>query len=92
VLLNGRKGKHPTAAVLPDLKRHGAGAYTLRAVFATLARGAGTDANLDAVILGQRMERSVLQFYLRGDMLSKLRIITEHVRVQVWPSPVQSPE
>lgn len=83
VLVNGTK-KRP--GVLADLKRHGAGAYTLRSVFLTLARGHGGDPNLDAVILGTQFPgRPVMEFYLRGDLREKLVSVVEHVRRQIWP-------
>lgn len=89
-LLNPPKGKpskkgRPRLPDLSHLKRHRAGGYTLRSVFATLARGHGGDSNLDAVILGQKLPRAILEGYLRGNLDSKLRVVTEHVRLQIWP-------
>jgi hypothetical protein len=86
-LVNGaERTKWKAKAIrLPHLKRHRGGVYTLRSVFAGLATGHGQDRNLDAVILGQTFDREILEHYLRGDLLTKLAAIVEHVRQQIWP-------
>jgi hypothetical protein len=76
-----RKGKAPR---LRGLKRHRAGAYTLRSVWTTAA--VGQDKTLLAVIRGDTLPGGgALEYYLRGDLLNKLRAVTEHVRLQLWP-------
>jgi hypothetical protein len=86
-LLNAQDRKHwkAPAVRLRHLKRHRAGGYTLRSVFATLTLGRGTDKNLEAIILGQQFERPILEFYVRDDQRAKLVQIVEHVRKQIWP-------
>lgn len=75
------KGKAPR---LRELKKHRAGAYTLRSVFTTLA--VGRDKTLLAVIRGDKLpDGGALEFYLRGDLREKLSELTEHVRSQIWP-------
>jgi integrase len=65
----------------PKLKflRHKVGFYTLRAMFRTAAVGCGADKDLIAVIKGQRFERAVDDYYLRGDLRAKLFQVVEHV-------------
>lgn len=82
LMLNGDKAR---AAKLPGLKRHGAGAYTMRSVFTTLSLGHGGDRNLEAVILGQQFDRPILEFYIRDDQREKLIQVVNHVRRQLWP-------
>ncbi len=89
-LVNGkpREKWKVKAARLPHLKRHRGGVYTLRSVFVNLASGHGQDRNLDAIILGQKFDREILEFYMRGDNRLKLVAIVEHVRRQIWPDAV----
>jgi integrase len=81
VLLNGRGG-HP--GELADLKRHRAGAYTLRSVFLTLS--VGQDADLRSVVMGHAFKGEVTEFYLRGDLREKLAGLCDQVRSQLWPA------
>jgi len=71
------------AVRLRHLKRWRGGWYTLRAVFATLARGHAGDPNLDAIVMGQKLDRAILEGYLRGDVLQKLLPVVNHVRSQL---------
>lgn len=80
-----RKRWKEQAIRLPHLKRHRAGAYTLRSVFATLCMGHAGDRNLEAVILGQQFDRPILEFYIRDDQREKLVCLVNHVRRQIWP-------
>ena len=83
-----RKRWKKKAVRLPHLRRHGAGAYTLRAVFFTLAAGQPSD--LVAIIAGHKLPEKVREHYLRGELLRKLRHVTSHVHAQLWPeSPGQ---
>jgi integrase len=86
-LFNGKARKRwkAQAVRLPHLKRHGAGAYTLRSVFTTLSLGHGGDKNLEAVILGQQFDRPILEFYIRDEQREKLVGVVDHVRRQLWP-------
>lgn len=73
-----------------EIRRHKAGFYTLRAMFRTLAVGAGVDNDLIAVIKGQKFERPVDEYYLRGDLREKLFKVTDHVFSQLfagWSEP-----
>ena len=91
--LSGSKatGKRRGVIRLPHLKRHRAGAYTLRSVFTTLTMGHGQDRNLEAIVLGQQFDRPIAEFYIRGDQRAKLVAIVDHVREQIWPSSSSSP-
>ena len=86
LMLNGGKRKRwKSAAIrLPHLKRHRAGFYSLRAVFATLSLGHGQDRNLEAIILGQQFDRPILEYYIRDEQRQKLRLIVEHVYCQIF--------
>lgn len=82
-VVRGSKAR-PGTIRLPHLKRHHAGIYTLRSVFATLSMGHGQDSNLEAIILGQQFDRPIMEFYIRDDQREKLIRIVDHVRNQIW--------
>lgn len=70
--------------------RHKAGFYTLRAMFRSLAVGCGVDNDLIAVIKGQKFDRPVDEYYLRGDLRAKLFDVVDHVYRELfvgWSSP-----
>jgi hypothetical protein len=74
-----------------NLKIHGANFYTLRAMFRTLAVGSGVDNDLIAVIKGQKFERPIDEYYLRGDLRSMLFKVSEHVFDRLlsgWSCPI----
>lgn len=62
-----------------ELKRYKTGFYTLRAMFRSAAVGCGVDNDLIAVIKGQKFQRPVDEYYLRGDLRSMLFKVTDHV-------------
>lgn len=78
------------AAEKVKVRKHKTGFYTLRAMFRTLATGTGIDNDLIAVIKGQRFQRPVDEYYLRGDLREKLVAVTDHVFNQLfggWSEP-----
>lgn len=80
----GKRGRKPLPA-LPSLKRHRAGGYTLRSVFATLA--AGQDETLVAVVMGHKLPGArTAEYYLRGDLLEDVRQVTSHVYARLFSS------
>lgn len=78
----GKKGR-PRLPDLSKLKRHRAGAYTLRSVFASLSLGQSPD--LVAVILGHGFQNQSVESYVRGELFDKLRHVTDSVHDQLWP-------
>lgn len=83
-LVNSEKRREGTIR-LPHLKRHRGGVYTLRSVFTTMSIGHGQDENLEAIILGQKFSRDILEYYIKGEHRDKLVQIVNHVRRQIWP-------
>ena len=68
------------------LKRHRAGFKTLRACFHTLASDSG-HSDLVSIIVGHQFGRPIREYYLRGDLLEKLRGVVAHVWHQVKQTP-----